>query len=40
MFKNLWEDFMIGQFRVVFAIKEDLLTIEAIKAGSRGDVYK
>ena len=30
----------IGQFRVVFAVKEDLLMIEAIKAGDRGDVYK
>ena len=30
----------IGQFRVVFAVKEDLLMIEAIKAGGMGDVYK
>jgi mRNA interferase RelE/StbE len=30
----------IGKFRVIFSIADDLLLIEAIKAGSRGDVYK
>jgi mRNA interferase RelE/StbE len=30
----------ISKYRVVFEIKNDVLLINVIKAGSRGDVYK
>ena len=30
----------IGKFRVVFSVMEETMLIEAIKAGSRGDIYK
>jgi mRNA interferase RelE/StbE len=30
----------ISKYRIVFEIKNDVLLINVIKAGSRGDVYK
>ena len=30
----------ISKYRVMFAIKDDVLIVEVVKAGSRGDVYK
>ena len=30
----------ISKYRVVFAVKDDVLIVEVVKAGSRGDVYK
>ena len=30
----------IGDVRVIYTIKEDILTVEVLNAGNRGDVYK
>ena len=30
----------IGSIRVIYTIKDDILTIEVLNAGNRGDVYK
>ena len=30
----------ISKYRIIFAIKDDLLIVEVIKAKSRGDIYK
>jgi len=30
----------VGTYRIIYTIKEDILTVEVLDAGNRGDVYK
>ena len=30
----------VGSYRIIYTIKENILTVEVLNAGNRGDVYK
>jgi len=30
----------VGSYRIIYTIQEDVLTVEVLDAGNRGDVYK
>jgi len=30
----------VGSYRIIYTIQEDILTVEVLDAGNRGDVYK